>query len=248
MGQRHFRAGRILGAAAALLLAACAAPAESPAPPPPARTLDLSHVVREDMPIPPGDAPTRLIRGPEGDLAQLVIGARSGSLVRVAAAPGSAPADVEALSPRDLVLPAVVIDARDRAQDAPGFALAPADVLAWERDHGPIPAGAAVLLVTGWDVRWGDPNAYLSLGPDNAPRVPGFSPAAADLLLNQRRAAALGLDAPGVSYAPAEGFCLILENLTSLEQLPPTGATLVVGALKLQKARSSPARVLAIIP
>jgi kynurenine formamidase len=243
MGQRHSPPIGGLLAALALLLAACAAPASPPAaaPPAPTRTVDLSHVVREDMPHLPGEPATRLLRGPDGNLAQLAIGARTGSLLRVAAAPGADLADVEALSPRDLVLPAVVIDARDRSQDRPGFALAVDDVLAWERTHGTIPAGSLVLLATGWDVRWGDQAAYLDLAP-------GFSSAAADLLLNQRGVSALGLDAPGLPYTPAAGFCLLLENLTSLEQLPPTGATVVIGALKLQKSQASPARVLALIP
>jgi kynurenine formamidase len=238
-----------IGAALALLLAACAAPAAAPAPPPAVgRTVDLSHVIREDMPHPPGEPQTRLARGPDGALAAVQLGAGTGSLLRVAAAPDAELADVEALSPRDLVLPAVVIDARDRAQDTPGFALSVEEVLAWEQAHGPVPRGALVLLATGWDLRWGDQDAYLSIGPDGAPRVPGFGRAAADLLVNERGAAALGVDAPGRPFAPAAGFCLLLENLTSLEQLPPTGATVVIGALKLQKAQSSPARVLALIP
>lgn len=234
----------------ALLLAGCVS---APAPPPPgplaiARTVDLSHVVHENLPQLPGEAPTRLLRAPDGTLLQLQLGANSGTLLRVSAAPGVGPADVEQLSPRDLVLPALLIDARDRAQDTPGFALSAADVRAWEQRHGPIPPGVLVLLVTGWDLRWGDPGAYLRLDAAGVPAVPGFGPDAADLLLNQRGVAALGLDAPGVQFTPAAGFCLLLENLTNLEQLPPTGATVVIGALKLQAAKSSPARVLALLP
>lgn len=232
----------------ALLLSACSAAPPAPAAPSFTRTVDLSHVIHEGMPRPPGEPPARLARTPDGQLTQLTIGARTGSLVRVAAAPGAEPADVEALSPRDLVLPAVMIDARDRAQDSPAFALAPADILAWEEINGPIPRGALVLLATGWDLRWGDPGAYLNPGPDGAPRAPGFTPATADLLLNQRGAAGLGVDAPALAHTPATGFALLLENLTNLEQLPPTGATVVIGALKLQAAQSSPARVLALVP
>jgi kynurenine formamidase len=231
-----------------LALLALAAPACAAQPPPQApgfaRTVDLSHVVREDVPHAPGEPPTRLLRGPDGALRQLQLGAATGSLLRVAAAPGAELADVERLSPRDLVLPAVVIDARDRAQDGPGFALSAADVRAWEQAHGAIPPDSLVLLATGWDLRWGDPAAYLGVGSS----APGFGADAVDLLLNQRHVLALGIDAPALVAAPASGFCLLLENLTSLEQLPPTGATVVIGALKLQRAQSSPARVLALIP
>lgn len=212
------------------------------------RTVDLSHVIREDVPLRAGEPPTRLYRDPDGHLTLLSLGAHTGSLARVAAAPGATPESLESLSPRDLVLPAVVIDARDRAQDDPAFALSAADVLAWEQANGPIPRGAMVLLATGWDVRWGDPLAYLNPGPDGLPRTPGFTPEAADLLLDERGAAGLGLDAPVIAHTPAAGFSLLLENLTSVEQLPATGATVIVGALKLQAAQSGPARVLALVP
>ncbi|GAB4448141.1 MAG: cyclase family protein [Chloroflexi bacterium OHK40] len=209
-----------------------------------ARTVDLSHVVREDMPIPAGEAGARLIRDESGALVQIQLGVGSGSLVRLIAAPGAPISSLEGLSPRDLVLPAIVIDARDRAQDGPGFLLSAADVRAWEQTYGLIPPGSLVLLATGWDLRWGDAGAYLATEP--AP--PGFGLDAAALLLDERGVAALGLDAPGQRLRPASGFRLLLENLTSVEQLPPTGATVVIGALKLQQAESSPARVLALVP
>jgi kynurenine formamidase len=224
------------------MLAACAA---APAAQSPgvgySRMVDLSHVVREDVPLPPGEPPTRLERAPDGSLIQVQLGMRTGSLLRVTAAPGALLADLEALSPRDLVLPAVLIDVRDQVQDQAGFVLDAADVLAWERTNGHVPHGALVLLATGWDVRWGDPVAYLT-----AP--PGLHPAAADLLINQRGAAGLGLDGPALDFVPASGFTLLLENLTSLEQLPPQGATVMVGALRIQAAQSAPARVIALIP
>lgn len=212
------------------------------------RTVDLSHVVRQDVPYPPGEQPTRLARGPDGQLERVEIGARTGSLLRVMAAPHAEVADVERLSPRDLVLPAVMLDARDRAQDEPGFVFGLDDLVAWERKHGAVPRGALVLLATGWDLRWGDAAAYINAGSSGASQVPSFSAAAADLLLNGRGAAGLGLDAPATVAVATPGFWLLLENLTNLEQLPVAGITLVIGALKLQAAQSSPARVLALVP
>jgi kynurenine formamidase len=233
-----------------LLLAACAAsPAPPPTPAPAAlRGVDLSHVVRQDVPYPPGEPPTRLSRDGQGRLRELAIGAHTGTLLLLAAAADADVATVDQLSPRDLVRPAILIDARDQAQDAPGYRLGVAEVEAWEQAHGRIPADAMVLLATGWDLRWGDPAAYMLLGADGALATPGFSRAAAALLLNERHVAGLGVDAPGAVFAPASGHALLLEHLTSLEQLPPTGATLVIGALRLQDAQSSPARVIALVP
>lgn len=240
----------LVAVVAALLSTACARQASvAPASPRPTpRSVDLSHVVRQDLPLPPGEPPLRLERGPSGELRALSIGARTGTLLRVAAAPHAEPISVEQLAPQDLIVPAVMIDARDQAQDNPAYALSPAEVVAWEQAHGPIPPGSLVLLATGWDMRWGDPAAYLNLDQSGRPVVPGFSPAAAALLLDERQVAGLGLDAPVTALAPAAGHSLLLENLTSLEQLPPTGATLLIGALKLQAATSSPARVMALLP
>lgn len=233
------------GLALLLAMSGCAAP-RTPAPPP--RTVDLSHVVRQDVPYLPDEPPTRLVRSADGQLREATIGMRTGTLVEVVAAPGDQRATVDLLSGHDLILPAVVIDLRERAQDTPGYRLEAAEIHAWERAHGPIPPRSLVLLLTGWDLRWGDPAAYLSLDSSGAPQSPGLSAAAAAMLLDERGAAGIGLDAPAVAVAPAEGQRLLLANLTSLEQLPPTGATIFIGALRLQAAAGSPARVLAVIP
>jgi len=251
MKQERSWRGPLALLALAALLSACATPAAGPVAPEHARfsrTVDLSHVVREDVPLPAGEPRPRLVRAPDGDVTRIELGSRTGSLLRVVPGPDAELTSVEHLSPRDLVLPAVVIDARDRAQDAPAFALSAGDVRAWERRYGRIPPGTLVLLVTGWDVRWGDPGAYLGADAGSPASVPGFGADAADLLLNQRGVAGLGVDAPGRIYAPARGFALFLENLTSLEQAPPTGAMVVIGVLKLQGASSAPARVLALAP
>ncbi|NTV63462.1 MAG: hypothetical protein HGA65_07990, partial [Oscillochloris sp.] len=91
-------------------------------------------------------------------------------------------------------------------------------------------------------LRWGDATAYLDAGG------PGFSATAAATLLDERGASGLGIDAPAGVYTPQSGFRLLLANLTNLEQLPTTGATVVIGVLKLQAAPSSPARVIALVP
>lgn len=237
----------ILGAGT--VLAGCSTGESQPALPPSySRTIDLSYVIREDVPHLPAEPQTRLERDDGGRVAELRIGTLTGSLLAVTATQNAEVKAVDQLSPRDLVVPAVVIDMRDEAQDRPEYALSVDEILSWEQVHGSIPAGALVLLVTGWDIRWGDAAAYLNLNSTGQPQVPGFDPAAARLLLNERRVAGLGLDAPGKVFLPADGYRLLLENLTNLEQLPPTGTTVVIGALKLQAAQSSPARVLALVP
>jgi kynurenine formamidase len=86
---------------------------------------------------------------------------------------------------------------------------------------------------------------------------PGLSAEAADYLTDERPGVrAVGLDAPSLDFGPATDYPAHrawlstgrfgIENLKSLEQLPPSGTLLVVGAPSLQGGSGGPARVLAI--
>ena len=153
-----------------------------------------------------------------------------------------------------LVRPAVRIDARALCDGDAGWTLAAADVEAWEAEHGRIAEGTAVLLCTGWDAfhregaeRYGaEPLAF-----------PGYAPDAARLLV-ARGVAGIGIDTLGVDPGEAVGYPVHnitlpaglwhLEGLIGLDAVPATGATLVVGALRLPGASGTPARVFALLP
>lgn len=162
----------------------------------------------------------------------------------------AAVADIPA---EQLVRPAVCIDARAWCDGDPAWTLQAEDVAGWEAEHGEIPAGAAVLLCTGWDAYRGDAARYLGDPPD----FPGYGGDAAALLV-ERGAAGLGIDTLGVDAGASTEFPVHrtalpaglwhLEGLIGLDAVPPTGATLVVGALKLTGASGTPARVLALVP
>jgi kynurenine formamidase len=241
----------LLAAGLLALLAACApSPSETEAPAPGlrfAQMVDLSHTITQNMPHPPGVPRTEMVRAPDGEtLAALTLGAGAGTSARLPVAATAQPS-LEQRSPRELVAPAVVLDVRAQAQDNPAYRLRAADVRAWEEQHGPIPAGTLVLLATGWDVRWGTPGDYLNLDAQQVPQVPGLA-ADAVALLHERQIHGIGSDTPTLGAADLPGHWLLLVNLTSVEQLPPTGSTLVVGALRVQGSAAAPARVLAFIP
>lgn len=230
--------------------------AESSAPPTPtrsvsfARMVDLSHTITQDMPHPPAAQQTELVRdAPGAPVRALMLDMRSGTSLRSVA--NGAP--VDRLSPRDTLLPAVVLDVRDQAQDTPTYQLRAAAVRDWEAEHGTIPAGSLVLLATGWDIRWGHPAAYLNLDARQQMQVPTIQSDALALLA-EREVAGVGIDTPRLSATPAAEAAepdrpwLLLENLTRLEQLPPTGSTVIIGVLKVQGSHASPASVRALVP
>ena len=123
-----------------------------------------------------------------------------------------------------------------------------------EAADGPIPAGTAVLVHTGWDAHRTDPSRYAG---DGALSFPGLAPDAARLLV-ARRIAGLGIDTLGVDPGHVEDFpahrimlpagLWHLEGLVGLERVPARGAWLVAAALPIVAGSGAPARVFAILP
>ncbi len=98
---------------------------------------------------------------------------------------------VDALPVEQLVRPAVVIDVTKASAADADYRLTPQDVAAWEKRNGPVPAGAIVLLRTGWSARWPDAKRYLGDDtPGDASKLhfPSYGAEAAALLVRERKA------------------------------------------------------------
>lgn len=162
---------------------------------------------------------------------------------------------------QQLIGPAVVIDIRTQAAKDPDYRLSVADIEAWENQHGQIPAGAIVIMWSGWGERWPDKKKYL--GTDQPGDVanlhfPGFSREAAEFLVSQRDIDAVGVDTPSLDYGQSQDFIVHqiingadkpgLENIANVEKLPPTGATVIALPMKIAKGSGGPARMIAVLP
>lgn len=166
-------------------------------------------------------------------------------------------ATVDQIPAQDLVRPAVVIDISVRIGSDADAVLSIEEVHAFESLHGRIPDGAAILLRTGWEEFNHDELRYAGAPGDL--RFPGFGVEATKFLVDERKAAGLGIDTLGIDPGFAHDFPVHsqishpaglwhLENLQNLKQLPPLGAWLIVGVLPLVGGSGSPARVLALVP
>jgi kynurenine formamidase len=220
--------------------------------------LDLTQPLDESTPLWPGSAPFAAVGCDDDDedgfwARDLRMPEHAGTHLdapRHCVPGGAAVADIPV---EQLVRPAVRIDARALCAGDPSWVLSAADVEAWEAEHGRVPEGAAVLLCTGWDVHLADPGRYAG----DPLAFPGYGADAAELLV-ARGAAGLGIDTLGVDAGAATDFPVHrttlpaglwhLEGLVGLDAVPATGATLVVGALRLPGASGTPARVLALVP
>ena len=156
--------------------------------------------------------------------------------------------------------PACVIDVTSDVEQNEDFLLTPARIEAWEREHSRIPAGAWVLLRTGWSKRT-DPAKFLNVSSDG-PHSPGFHADASRLLANDRNVLGVGVETVGTDAGQAGGFDppfpnhtimhgagkFGLASLRNLDLLPATGAVVLAAPLKIVRGSGSPLRVLAIAP
>ena len=226
------------------------------------RVVNLSHVIRPGMPSWPGDPPVEFQEVAQTEthgfyLRRFAMGEHSGTHMNAPRGFDAEGEGIDAYSPDDLVVPAIVIDFRAHAAASPDISLMPEDLLAWEERYGLVPAGAMALLYTGWQHMWDDPNSYLGLDGTGGLHFPGFGQDAARLLVEDRGAAGLGTDAAGVEPGQDDSFFanrlvlakrgLILECLANLDRLPATGAILVIGPLRLEGGSGAPASVLALV-
>ncbi len=164
---------------------------------------------------------------------------------------------VDQIPPQRLFGPAVVIDVRGEAEKDADYRLPAARLTEWERKHGRIPAGAVVLLRTGWAARWPDVRRYRNQDEKGVMHFPGFSVEAVQVLI-ERRASGLGIDTLSVDYGASKDFPVHrhshgadlyhLENLADLSELPEAGAFLVVAPIKLEGGSGGPCRVFALLP
>ena len=227
------------------------------------KAVSLSHTLSPAIPLWPGDPPVEFedwaAIDPDGYyLRRFSMSEHAGTHVSAPASFHHGGKTVDEYEVRDLVQPAVVIDVRQQCSRDRDYALTVDDFLEWESRHGEAPSGSLALLLTGWSNRWNDPATYLGGDGSGALHFPGFGPDAAALLVHERRVSGLGTDTAGVEPGVDTAFTvsrmalarnlIVLQNLANLDSLPPTGAVLVIGLLRLEGGSGSPAAVTAFVP
>jgi len=224
--------------------------------------VDLTHAINEKLPLWPGDPQIFAVRT-ESTLEENGSFTRSFRMLEHYGTHLDAPAHfisgaqtLDEISPERLVGPAVVFDARDDAGRNSDYELGADRVATWETKHGRIPAGAIVLLRTGWAARWDHPASYGN--PDSAGTMhfPGFGADAVRIFI-ERKASGIGADTFSVDPGQSQDFAIHrlalraglyqLENLADLSAMPEAGAFLIVAPIKLKGGSGGPCRVFAIL-
>jgi len=153
------------------------------------------------------------------------------------------------------VRPLVVISIVPQVAKNPKYALTVADVLAFEKTHGRIPAGSVVMVRSDWSKRWTeDPAKAKALAAD--PVFPGVTLAALKLLHLRRHILFHGHEPLDTDTTPTlEGEHWLMhhgytqaEGVANLDGVPETGCLVAIGYPKFKGGLGGYARYVAICP
>jgi kynurenine formamidase len=164
---------------------------------------------------------------------------------------------VDQIPSQRLIAPLVVLDVQSRARQNADYQVNMDDIIAWEKEHGPVPMGAVVMARTGWDYRWNSVKRYRNADNKSIMHFPGYSLEAAQFLVQGRNTLGLGIDTMSVDYGPSKDLPVHkytlshslyqLENVANLGAVPESGATVVVAPDKVEGGSGGPVRILALV-
>jgi kynurenine formamidase len=165
---------------------------------------------------------------------------------------------VDEIELETLIGPAIVIDISGKVENNADYELTVEDISHWEEANGRIQDRSIILLNTGWGRRWDDYNNYKNADETNKLHFPGYSVKAAGFLIEKRNINGIGIDTLSADYGVSIDFAVhhiingagkyILENVTNLDKLPPTGATLIIAPIKIEGGSGGQTRIWAILP
>jgi kynurenine formamidase len=165
----------------------------------------------------------------------------------------------DSIPPQRFIGPACVVDCSQESASDPDFLLTRKKILAWEKQHGRIPAKAWVLMRTDWSKRT-DAVAYQNFD-ETGQHTPGPDVDAVKFLVEERDVLGFGTESIGTDAGQAQHLrppypCHYfmhgagrygLQCLTNLDQLPPTGALVIAAPLKIRNGSGSPLRAIALV-
>ena len=173
---------------------------------------------------------------------------------------GEGQATTNTIPVSQLVGAGVVIDISQQSAGNRDYLLSAADLAAWEKANGRIPAGSIAMIRTGWAKFWTERERYMGTAVTTDAdhlHFPGISEGAAKVLV-ERRVSGVGIDTASLDYGPSKDFrahrvlnragIYGLENVASLGALPATGATIFALPMKIRNGSGGPVRIIAILP
>lgn len=152
--------------------------------------------------------------------------------------------------------PLAVVDIRRKAAQDPDAQLTLDDLKSWEAKHGPLPAGAIVAMLSGWD-RFVTSPKFRNADAAGTLHFPGFHVEAVEYLLSERDVKGILVDTLSLDFGPSPDFAVHyrwlpaskwgVENVANLAELPTSGAHVLVGGPKIAGATGGLTRLFALV-
>lgn len=258
MSRRSFFGAGAAAIGAATLAAAAGTPAMAAGHD---KVVDMTHVYGPDFPTyfgPPGIAMQQKFTFKEHgfNLFEVMVNEHTGTHIDAPLHFSADGASVDAIEIANLVVPLCVVHIHERAASDPDAQVTPDDLKAWISRNGPIPDRACVAMHSGWDSRTGG-DGFRNADGEGKMHFPGFHVEAAQMLLEQTAASAIGVDTLSLDHGPSADFATHyawlpsgrygIECLNNLARVPESGATLVVGAPMHRGGSGGPARIFAMV-
>jgi kynurenine formamidase len=148
------------------------------------------------------------------------------------------------------IRPLAVISIVEQVKTNPNYALQVADIEAWEQKNGRIPAGSVVFVRSDWSKAWPDPKLA------TLKEFPGVGLEALKFLHEQRNILFHGHEPLDTDSTPnLEGEHWLMHNgyaqaegVANLDQVPETGALVIIGYPKFAGGLGGYARYIAVCP
>ena len=155
---------------------------------------------------------------------------------------------IQDLDLNSLIAPCCVIDVSNNADEH--YCVSSNDIERFEQQHGQIKAGSFVIVRTGWDQFWNEPEKYR-----NNFIYPCITEEAA-LLLLEKNIVGLGIDTLSPDR-PEHGFPVhnailgagkyIVENIANSGSLPPNNSYSLALPIKIAQGTEAPVRLVGLI-
>ncbi|ABD54666.1 cyclase family protein [Jannaschia sp. CCS1] len=224
-----------------------------------AGVFDMTHTLSEDFPTyfgEPGFSAEQVFNFADNgfNLFNLSVNEHTGTHIDAPLHFSADGTSVDEIPVGDLVAPLCVIDIAARAEDDADTTVTPDDLQAWIDANGEIPDGACVAMHSGWAAKVGGDGFRNFDG--TAQHYPGFHIEATQMLL-ETGARSMAVDTLSLDHGISADFATHyawlpsgrfgIENLAGLDQVPASGATLIIGAPKHRGGTGGPARIFAMV-
>lgn len=161
-----------------------------------------------------------------------------------------------------LLGPGACVDVAQKCTSNRDYQVTVEDFQAWENANASSLEDRIILIHTGFGRYWPDREQYLGTAEQGKAAVaklhfPGLDAAAADWLVTRRRIRMVGIDTASIDHGQTTNYPThqrlfrdnvpALENVASMDGLPPTGFTLIALPMKIGGGSGAPCRVVAVV-